>query len=815
MSGLPFSRTPLIGRHNEIETASAALRRGETPLLTVTGPGGVGKTRLAIEVARRLLGEFTDGVTFIPLATVQSPDQVAPAIARALGVQASGLGTTAEGLVAHIGDGRRLLVLDNLEHLLDAVPLLAELLSSCPNLSILATSRAILRITGERVLPLQPLPVPERNTANAPDDLRKNQSVVLFTQRASAVRPDLTITDEMLPAIAAICARLDGLPLAIELAASRVTVLSPVTLLERLDSPLPLLTTGARDAPERQRTLRATIDWSYRLLEERLQASFRRLAVFVGGWSVEGSAAIISDDVPLTYVETVDRLEALIEHSLIVEAPRPTDQPRFTMLETIREYGLELLATTDELNGTQLRHTRYYVDYAEQNDPKLYTYPIDPAVIDAWVTEHDNIRSVLRRTIDGGDAATALQLCGAMRRFWNTQADYREARDWLAQALALPGDVPGPLHARALDAFGAMSLNLGEYESGLAALQKALAGYRAHGIRAREARVMSDPPHVALLRGDLDTAERGFQDTLDYARTYPEAAWMAIGGTRALGEVALERGDLTRAREFVESSLAEARAIGHEWAVAMGLTALGLIENERGEYAAADAFFRESIPVALRSRQNGFASTNYLRLGQLSLLQRKIQDAARWFQTYLNSSPFSIDETVECVEGVAAVAGAMGGAETSALLYGATSEWRSRTGVIVPRSRRLEHERHRENAQRSVDPHCWQETFDAGCRLPMDAAIELARRFQLPEVAPLVIPPQISRPLLTPRERDVLRLLAAGKSNREIGDALYLSVRTVERHIANLYGKIDAHNRAEATAWALTHLGVESHTSTT
>jgi ATP/maltotriose-dependent transcriptional regulator MalT len=402
-----------------------------------------------------------------------------------------------------------------------------------------------------------------------------------------------------------------------------------------------------------------------------------------------------------------------------------------------------------------------------------------------------------------------------MRRFWNSRSDYREARDWLVQALALPGGVQAPLHARALDAFGAVSLSLGDYDDGLAALQQALTAYRAHGNRAREARVMCDPPSVAFLRGDLDTAEQGFQDTLDFAREFPDAAWMAIGMIRALGTVALERGDLTRAQELVESGLTEARAIGHDWAVSQDLTVLGLIANARGEYAEADGFFRESIVVALRSRQEGFATTNYLRLGQLELLRGEIEEAARWFQMCLGSSPGTIEEIVEGVEGVAAVAGAHGSVDTAALLYGATSEWRSRTGVIVPRSRQQEHERHRERARTSVDRERWQQSFDAGRRLPLDAAVEHARQLELPDAASRAERPHETRRLLTARERDVLRLLAAGKSNREIGEALYLSVRTVERHIANLYSKIDAHNRAEATAWALTHLSGEHVRTTT
>jgi len=615
-TNLPLQPTPLVGREREIREVAELLRRPDARIVTLTGTGGTGKTRLAAQVAAELLDDFPDGVFFVSLAPLANPGLVLPTVARILGIPDSG-GDAGDALARHLRDRRLLLLLDNFEHVLESAPALVSATTSA--VKLLVTSRIPLHLATERVYPVSPLQTPD--AAEDVERLLQCESVALFVSRARSARSEFSVTTGNARPVAEICTALDGLPLAIELAATRVGVLPPAALLERLGRPLNLLKGGAPDAPERQRTMRATIEWSYDLLEAHDQNLLMRLAVFAGGCTLEAAESVCGDD-----LDVVDGLASLTDTGLIrVEG---TDEaPRFAMLETIREYAAERLEESGEVEELRRRHADYFLELAEEAEPHLRGSPGD--WLDRLEREHDNFRAALDSLEASGAGETALRLAAALWRFWYLKGHLAEGRRRLESVLPTDGP-PTAARAKALNGAAVMAVNTGDGEAAKLRAGEALALHRELGDAWGAAYSVF---MLGAAEDDAGTAQQLYEESVRVFREHGDEH-SALLASRNLAVIYADLGDAARARALYEDNLRRARATHNDRLEASTLGALAMIALDDGRVEDAASMLRSSLRLHGELRDVLDTAVDLCRYANVLARQGRAATAARLLASF-------------------------------------------------------------------------------------------------------------------------------------------------------------------------------------
>src|SRR5665811_2472397 len=584
----PMPLTSFVGRESIVAAVTTTLRQPETRLLTLTGPGGVGKTRLALQVAGGLRHAFADGVGFIPLAEVRNSALVLSTIAHRLGMREGDRGSLTERLGALLARRHCLLVLDNFEQVAAAAPELTGLLIACSRLKLLVTSRAPLRVSGEHVVQIPPMALVAPGTTG---ELVDAEAVQLFTTRAEAANPGVTRIEASIPAIVELCARLDGLPLAIQLAAVRSSLLPPPVMLARMEQRLPMLTSGPHDQPARLRTMWDAIAWSYDLLTGDEQALFRRLGVFAGGFSLAAAVAVSGE----REAGVLASLEALVDHSLVRAVTDVADEPRYVMLETIREFGQDQLIAAGEAHDVRERYARHFVALVERIDPE-----IDRSEPVPWLALLDldraNLQAALAWLTDQGHAEGAQRLAAALWRYWRTRGNLTEGRDGLERALALPAAAPPAVRADAMWKMAYMLYYLGSYVTARDHFERSVALFAAVGDRSGEVKALDSLGILLRLQGDFSGAREAHERTLAMRRELGEhvGAGITLGN---LGMVALQRGDLEEARARLKESIAIAREFGAEHDIAQRSMNLGRVELADDHMTAARSLAERALAI--------------------------------------------------------------------------------------------------------------------------------------------------------------------------------------------------------------------------
>jgi predicted ATPase len=698
-TNLPIQPTPLVGRDRELGDVRALLETSR--LLTLTGPGGTGKTRLAIQVAAEVADRFPDGVFLVELASVTDTALVLPAVAQAAGVAEAPPQPIDETLASALASARMLLVLDNLEQVVAAAPTVAALLSSCGALSLLATSRAPLHVAAEREYAVPPL--------------SRAEAVALFVERARAVRSDFHPNGGA-PAVEAICERVDRLPLAIELAAARIKFLPPQKLLSMLEQRLTVLAAGARDLPERQRTLRATIEWSYGLLTDLEREVLARLGIFARGCTFAAAEAVADAD--------LDTLFSLVDKSLVRQEEGPEEEPRFSLLETIREYALDRLTASGRHDEVARRHAEFFLEFTSEAGPALVGVE-QGRWLDRVAAEHENLRAVLEWSLGPGELETGLRVAGALRRYWEAHAP-SEMRAWLDQALRRAGEEPTPGLAEALLLSGRLDLVRGDYDAAERQFVRAHPIFLAVGDERLAAFVLSQLAWASLVRGDYELAAERADRAVDAARACGDG-WALMAGLNVVGGAAIELGDLARARAVFEETVAIARGNGDRVNEGVLLSNVAEVAVHQGDYDAAVPLFEDSLAIARELGDNQGQSAATLGLGSVANYRGRYDEATALFVEALrlleqDGEAHRVAETV-CQLAVAAAGG--GDLERAATLLGAGAAHFEQIGAAPGIADRARFEAVLERA-RAEFGEAAERAYAAGRALTRDEAVAYA-----------------------------------------------------------------------------------------
>ncbi|HEX8746538.1 MAG TPA: tetratricopeptide repeat protein, partial [Pyrinomonadaceae bacterium] len=676
--------TSLIGREDETAAIEKMLGRDDVRLVTLTGVGGTGKTRLAEHVAREMIQEFEDGVFFIDLAPVSDPMLFASSIAQPLGVQEVGGKPLADTLKDFLRERRMLLVLDNFEQVTAAATLVKELLSVTHGLKMLVTSRVPLHLLAEHEFNVPPLEFPAAQELPATEELLGYAAVALFVERAQAVKPTFALADNNAKAVAEICSRLDGLPLAIKLAAARVKVLQPQAILARLENRLKLLTGGARDLPARQQTMRSAISWSYDLLEEYERKLLNRLSVFAGGSTLKAAEKVCgaSGDLQL---EMLDAIASLVDKSLLVQKEQADGESRYRMLEVVREYAQEQLEGSGEGDEVQRRHAEFFRSLAERAEPEL-TGPRQAEWYERLEEEHDNLRAALQWSVTN-NVEGALRLAGAIGFFWNTRGHYTEGRRWYEEALRRSGDCSASVRAKALTGVGSLACQQGDYQS----------------------------------------AGKFYEEALQLSKETGDTRRGAVA-SRGLGVISYEQGDLKRARTFFEESLAIRRDLGDKRLISAGISTLGELERIEGNFEAARSLYEEALALGRQTNDKQNVCSNLLNLGAVSYQEGDFEAARSSFVEALRIAHELGKKSyiTLSLDGFAALAFERGEMNRAACLAGAAEALREEIGYELETPDRLFRESYLGELRVALAPADFTPAYGHGCAMKMKQAVAFA-----------------------------------------------------------------------------------------